>query len=411
MKKRCILTILPALMVLAGCAGVNAQPKANIMLEDTEAHSEIFGGVESPIDLRVRREGEPAVDPLAQPKIGVQYKHDDSGYSIRFVAAITSLDIAKATWTRGVTTEKDENGGKVPLKPNASFETTKAYLSLTDGDDTSTASVEYPGYMYYIVYTMRNIPAAYKGDYMFAYLTIKGTNGTEVSSKVVASKIEENDNSFTFNADKSNFFLAGKINGLEGAAVSEDNPKRNNTDAATFTANLLVGDNFVVVQKTSTLFKVWDGSCLKSINNGFSVENEKVKVNQKAKYVLYLNTSNEIWHSQYGLTGTGYYVRGNAAGGWDSGYTAYEFFNDPDDKGVLLNVHLSVGEFKIGKASWDDYNLGSDRLMGGAKDSGDITTASNWESKSNMRVVHAGYYNLYLTSNDYISIETVSLDA
>ena len=401
MKKRIILTILPALMVLAGCSGVNVQPKANVMLEDATACEEVFGEANFAGQLGIRKEANRDVNPLAVPQIGVQYKEDEGGtYAVRFVAAITSLNVT-ATWTRGITAF--DNDGN-PIKPNNSFATTKAYASLKDGDDISTASTEYPGYNYYVVYTMRKIPANYKRCYIFAYLTLEDELQNTVQSIAAVSRVENGNNNFSFNADSSGYFLTGTINGEE-KNVSEDK-KRDNESS--FYTDFKAGDSFAVVKKEGQVFNVWDGPCLGNFT-GFAnnTSTSMIDVSVNGKYVIYLNNGGVYPAGPFGIKETDYYVRGTVSpDGWNpTTASSYRLATDPDNKGVLLNVHLSTGVFKIAALDWGVYALGADRVIGGA--AGNFSTGP---TDNNIQCDKAGYYDLYLTKNDFVSIELVSLD-
>ena len=99
MKKKLLLTFLPAVLVLSACGGRALQNNPNnnngaieaedIFEEDTLAHEEIFGGeavsykLGQPEGLQPRRgfldRNLDAVDPMETPSIGVQYLqyHDD----------------------------------------------------------------------------------------------------------------------------------------------------------------------------------------------------------------------------------------------------------------------------------------------------------------------------------------------
>lgn len=243
MKKKFLLAIIPALLALSSCAAGASKTKNDIFLEDTLAHEEIFGDVEEVgyvKTLTPLKDPDP-VNPLEEPTIGVQYqpryeKVADSGewyYSIRFVAAITSLSV-DAQWTRGVSNTNSEQ--LKPVGTNATLIATTAYERVNDNGVITTASSvalkrdaepdTYP-YHYFVVYTLRDIPETYADCFAVAYLTITDGVNTTVS-KAVAARIAGG-HEFSFAANKSGgYFMAGTIGGspntiLDLGAGSGDN--------------------------------------------------------------------------------------------------------------------------------------------------------------------------------------------
>ena len=94
MKKKLLLLTLPALMVLSGCAGVSASPKANnLMTEDTLAHEEIFGEVVEAGELGLKKLG-----PRKAPTIDAAFSK--IGYQINFNANGAGEDFGEA-WCEG----------------------------------------------------------------------------------------------------------------------------------------------------------------------------------------------------------------------------------------------------------------------------------------------------------------------
>lgn len=232
MKKKFLLTIIPALMVLSACAGSGPKVEDNLYLEDTLAHEEIFGGVaEEAGELKLmnpRREGEIAKP--ATPVVGVQWKSLEEGkYAIRYVAAIESKAVT-AVWTRNIC---QANGNRRKAGEGDSNQVTcqKAYTALS-----ASGGVEVPGtvpsasgesYKYFVVYTLRNIPEADLNSYLFAYLTLTNEGG---SSKSLAriSKVSGN-NSFTIDTDSVNgYFAQGSIKGSSAPVMIDGTPTDGN---------------------------------------------------------------------------------------------------------------------------------------------------------------------------------------
>ena len=401
MKKRVLLALLPAAMMLTACAGAGqkANDKNLLFKEDTLAHEELF-----------EQKGFGRIHKLSHldsslPAIGVQ-KSDvkeitvsgtpTNVVSIRFVAAVNldseHLADAHPVWTR-VLYEEDGDG---VLKGVDTLESTKAYTKINDGGSGTLPSA-FGEYNYFVTYTMTNIPVAYNSCYFNVSLSLGG-----VSSRVLATTVDLSSH-FSFKADSENFFLTGTVKGVAND-VAQDSPTRDSTNnAASFTADFDAGDSFKVVQKTNTIFKIWNGTNLQDEGSGFAKAGD-ISVSTATRYCVFLNKTDQIYHAQYRLEKTPYYVRGTAAGGWDvTEESAYRMVTDSDNKGILLEAKLTKdGEFKIGGITWSVYDLGADRLLGGAKDLGYVSGTSG-----NIVCNRTAYYNLFLTNNDYISIEWV----
>ena len=110
-------------------------------------------------------------------------------------------------------------------------------------------------------------------------------------------------------------------------------------------------------------------------------------------------------------TETQFYIRGTAANGWGAVSEAYVLreSSDPNNIGEILDVELKVGEFKIAKADWseevgwsyDDHS----GVLGGA-----AAKFSAGDSDNNIKCNVAGYYNIYLTNNHFVAVESVGGD-
>ena len=119
---------------------------------------------------------------------------------------------------------------------------------------------------------------------------------------------------------------------------------------------------------------------------------------------------------------TSYYLRG--LGDWDNVNPTYQLVAHEGDKGAILGVSLAADqEFKIADSTWNnewgywgykvnggDYeypNPGYTIVIGGAAANFDQHSSSG-DGVKNIKVKTAGTYNIYLTSNNYISIEEVT---
>ncbi len=186
--------------------------------ENVEATDEVFSkdkpsiiggyiGEKNLINKRLKNEE----DNLTKPKIGYQmaYGTKDDGtktVSIRYTAAISSLDVDSATWTRAM---YEENGDAYSRLKEANKEVTTAYTGLTNnGKVTYATSVEddlgNKPFNYYVVYTLLEIPLeSYGTYYLDASLTIT-KNGKSITSTVGAVEIN-NQNMFSYERGSNDY--------------------------------------------------------------------------------------------------------------------------------------------------------------------------------------------------------------
>ena len=245
MKKKFLLTFLPAFLILSACNGGLKQNKENNenvpdevseangdFEEDTLAHEELFGGLgiqsyslgqsESLQPKKAflnERLAEP-VNPLTTPQIGVQFRKYSvtynpgqwnesvvDYYAIRYVAAIASLSVT-ATWTRDISDvyglrPRDGQSLQVPIKT--------AYSAVSSGDDETGDTYTTPesvgsDYHFFVVFTLRQIPMDKVNSYLYAYLTLTSLDGSSsVESRARVSKVggHSNDDSFTIPSPSS----------------------------------------------------------------------------------------------------------------------------------------------------------------------------------------------------------------
>ena len=429
MNKKLLLIAIPALMVMSSCTNLESATKVDLFKEDTIAHEEVFGGqaVRGPA---IRKMAD--VDSDTDYKVGYQIHFDDKGnadgsddvISIRFVAAIKA-DYTLMRWTRGVTDSRGAelkalSDNHVVNEETVYFDSKVVYTELNNGagnDEMVAGEGDYEDYTGFIVYSLLNIPYEDNAD---AYLGVTLALD-EVKTDFYAIKIEKNAlgtgsaHTFKFASNKEGFFLAKGDSVVDADASTRD--EENN--AASFTANLAADEGFLIVQKTASSFKVWDGWCLQDEDLILVNDNGLMKSTVASRYVFFLNKANGIYHTKYDEP-TNLYVRGAAGEGWgndtdDIGISdSYRFITDPDNKAVLLGAALSVGDFKISDQNWShqwgytqckdggDFwspNGGNTICIGGA--------AANFEAGSdgNIHCKTAGTYNIYLTNNWYVSFE------
>ena len=443
MNKKLLLLALPTLLVLSSCGRVNnAQPQKQLntldgVVEDTLAHEEVFGEAVKTPSIRKM----PIIGNQTDYKLGYQLHFDDKDnddpsddrISIRFVAALKQ-EYATMRWSRGISnyygTEVKQLDDKWydPIKAeNIYLDSGEFFTTLTNGGaDTMTAGEgAYSGFAGFIVYSIVNIPyEANKLSYLGVTLTLTPAEGDAVHTDFYAIKIETNNTHtesayrFSFAGDKTGFFLSGSFGG--GLDYANADASTRGSNAASFTLDLEEDDCFLVVQKEANLFKVWDGTCLSDEDTNVEKDSGLVKINTESKYVFYLNNSNNIYHTKYEEP-TSFYVRGEAAQGWgdEDCVEAYQFVTDPDNKGVIYSVNLTVGDFKISDISWA-HQWGYFQC----KDGGDFWTpdsaptiiiggaAANFEAQegktsgdANIHCKVAGAYDIWLTNNWYVSIE------
>ena len=323
MKKKILLAIVPALMILSSCAGVGPkkamiQPKEE-MAEDTVVHEELFGEASRPIKLTPYRDPVVPSDPsLKKPLVGVQYKDEGGGkYAVRYVAAIAALDV-EATWTRSIC---DENGNqqqtgdqKVVNKP-----VTYAYTAVSadngSGDSFTTPESVDEDFHYFVVYTLRNIPADQVDSYLCAYLTLE-KGGNSIRTLACVSKVSGG-NSFAFDSESiTGYFLQGKIGGTGNRIVTiNDTPldtagnyaEKENID---FNAN----DEFGIFKWGGDHFQFFGHGAFASGTDLVSKVNSSdyCKVTSLGTYSLYLTKTNDI---HFAKCTTIYLV----VGVWDAG--------------------------------------------------------------------------------------------
>ncbi len=406
MKKKLLLAVLPALLVLASCS---AQPNAKaepIFQEDTLAHEEIFGEAEG-FELRAPKrnlDSDPYMADRAQPAIGVQYQENGDNISIRFVAAIdigeANLADVSAVWHRVLYWDDGSVG-----KADAPKESLKAYTSLNNKGDIYSIS-DFNGatgtYDYFVVYTLLNVK---KSDYQYcrlnAYLEL---NGGASYSKVLSTTLG-GEYRFTFDHNDSGYFLAGKINGVENAVVKQHSPTLGNDNQASFIADIQSNDMFFVVHKTDGYFGVKGGSDVRN-SSDFVASEGMIKANQSGNFAFYFGNDNLIYPSGKLVTGgKGYYVRGETAKGWDD--LTLELHQDNWENLMLIeNVQLTENkEFKIGTSNWSaEYNWYN--LLDSSKDN--FEKADGESSNIRVKSGKGGTYNIYITINQCLSIAKVA---
>lgn len=325
MKKKVLLTVIPALMILSSCAyanrAANVENNPNFFVEDTLAHDEIFGDLERPT-LKTARNLDP-VFTGTEPAYGIQFKRHTAEInsvvtdviSIRYIAAIKVTDsngdgviddeelaATSASWLRTMY-EGDGDLFKDPAAKNC----TKAYTSIYDGDGELTIAAFNTArggtdYTHFVMYSMINIPEETYGSYsLVASLSLGGGAPT----KMVATSVDQTKQLVidTSDANQRNcYFVKGKrANGDEFVVKADTDTKGEpGTNFASFTFDVEENDNFVIVNNgVDSKFAIYGSADLRGGTSDFTFENASGKIKAKIdeSAILYLNKSGQIYTS------------------------------------------------------------------------------------------------------------------
>ena len=312
MKRKALLTIIPALMLLSSCAGAAPKAAEKLFLEDNLAHEEIF---EQSKTASIRKLA--PIDTSA-PAIAIQKANESAGFiSIRFVAAVKitgELTDATAVWTR---TMYQSDGHVKEGKERAQKPSTKAYTSINDGGSELTIAAFNSSvgagadYTHFVVYTMRNIPISGVNDasdyYLNAYLTLN--DGGSTTSKVLATRVDQS-TQLSFNvSDRSYFAVKKTASGFVSVNVSATETGGNHAIFDNIQINS--GEGFVIVNNwvndsdaTDDFFEIHGYDKINGEKYTFEKDGDSqfAKASSAAKYYLFLSsnleTNNKIYISE-----------------------------------------------------------------------------------------------------------------
>lgn len=303
MKKNLLLTIIPALMVLSACAGTAPKqeviPQEPEFAEDTLAHEEIFGNIGQQVKLTPYKDPYVSSDPsLKTPLVGVQYKDDGDGkFAIRYVAAISALDV-EATWVRGIC----NSSGVQQLTGNDKFvekPVTYAYKAVSadngSGDAYTTPESVDSDFHYFVVYTLREVPAEHVNSYLFAYLKL--TKGAETVRSLARISKVDGGKTFTFDTESSiEYFIQGTIGGTPDRTLPINDSPTGTNYAQEEEFTLSANDMFGLFKCGSDHFQCFGYNQLRRGAQFFSKVSSSnyIKVPGAGKYNLYLTNSNEV---------------------------------------------------------------------------------------------------------------------
>ena len=295
MKKRLLIALIPALLVLSSCSSVS-QAKPG-MIEDTNMHEEVFGDL-SNVNFQIKKlESNQPLETLYKPVIGFQRKNGNNDtFSVRFVAAMQS-GVDQACWYRSV---HNLNGEIVEGKGKKDIPVTTVYTSLNnDGHPVSASSVKaedgtYP-YDCYAVYCLLNIPNSYSSYYVDAYLSVSD-NGNSVNSSVGSINVADEDDFLEYSLESSKFIA--EINGTR----RESDPLRDDNHYNAFSLSLSDNDKVdiyhVNVNATNLTYQYNhcnDVSLGRNFPDFVVDSNKTLNVTYGGTYNLFLNSGNEFY--------------------------------------------------------------------------------------------------------------------
>ena len=335
MKKKVFLAIIPALLVLSSCAGIQSKEKINLFVEDTLAHEEIFGNLKSNLfETRVRKLDDVVEHPDGTAAIGVQSTSESSGHiSFRFVApvAFTNENITPtvAQWTRTVS----KRDGSAYPKDTGTVASTVAYTKITNGGDEYTIgqynTANGTSYTHFVVYTLRNVPVDSNDYFVSAYLNLSGEGGVSLTTKAIAINAAQT-LKYSYTHDLGTAFMDGTFNGTPDVInATSVRTSVGDTNKATFEGlNLKENDSFSIKEFYETKLYTKGSSRLTGKDNPigywFGNDSGSIKTNYDGTYNLYLNKSDEIWTAASNVDNDGYlYVNVNVSWwGNDSAWTS-----------------------------------------------------------------------------------------
>ena len=414
MKKRILLALLPAAMALAACSGIQSSPKqANLMLEDTVAHEEVFGAAEELGNLRfVKKNPYRAQFASDFIKMGYQIQFDahgegdaDDTISIRFVAALKNSNV-EAYWHRGFAQPNSYEGAYVNESwkfklTDEGKESLKIYSSLTNGNTSISAGAgDYADYEGFIVYTLTNIPyETYKESYLGAYVEIVDPNGELDTKKsdFAVIKVEKQDanqskNAFTVPAAKfGKHFLQGTINGEPTIVFEDETILEDDKNFASYKdLTLLADDYFGSYYLSTTSFQFFGHDFFAESVDLFDESDvlaEYVSPKAAGTHTLFISKGdghvNHVYSTKDGVSKTftinsipswvgdnnatvfAWVVRSNHVGYWaETSYASHDeslTFSAPDNISLVVLARFAEGTL-VSQASWENvyYNKSAD---------------------------------------------------
>ena len=336
MKKKILVCLFASFMVLTACGKASSKEELkDTFLEDTLLHEDVF-------DFNASRiKGVRNLDPVenSDPKIGIQYATSEGRVSIRYVAAINipegQLDNYSASWTRAV---YDVDGSQ--RIASGSVDCTKVYAQLNGSNSTTVLPSSFgEGYNYFVVYTLRNVPADSFGGVLYASLTVNdGEN--DVASNYITTTLNIESNAIRTSLTSSDlaidgYFLKGTIEGVAGSTRT-GNDISNHLECFDNDLYLHENDSFVVAYKHDNTFKILNPSFDGAKNPSFTKDVDKGLINVPSTNLYHLHLSND-----------------NLAIDFPTG-RKLEFNSTNDD--VSLTLYINTTDLSVYPWRWDIFN-------------------------------------------------------
>lgn len=426
-------------MALTSCGAAAKPVEKNIFLEDTTAHSEVFGGqdiVGGQLQIRNRAKGES----ISAPKIGYQIKYEDGKLAVRFIAAIKDLNV-NAYWRRGAAAP---DGSELRDKSfnDAAKPATKYYTSLSaDGSVIEAGVGDYEDYVGFVVFSVYNIPynATNKEAYLAAYVNLtadengedNGAGGTydlhnnslglavKLERKTETAGEDELMNAFAFDPTVTGHFLEGTINGslYNGGAnglYRESDPARKGDNFAWYeNVPLKETDSFgSFYYEHDKIFQFFGNSTYFAESVNFFAESSLDSFNQPLKsghYNLYVSAgvANHVFTSVVSFEDkVTLWLEASSKWlelAWDTNprFAVY-LFNDTQNEWIDM-VHVEGNIYKTADAAVDTTKY-SGFIFGRMKPTS-VDSSNSWSSCMNQTGNHyvsefLGFENCMHKSND-----------
>ena len=342
MKKRLFLALIPALMVLAGCAnngGGGMSRAVKYFNDDCLAHEEAFGKASELIPFKG---GVKRANPVVN-RVGCQISEGGTYNKMRFVATVDDPDnITSATWTRDV--YNPYSGAELRNQSNKSVTGYYTIINQGDIDDDGIADelIAENG-KGFIVYTLTNIPK----DLQFAvtvYLTLENADGTTVSNMYVFN--QDADRVGDYAPNETSFLLFSSADPqhpiAQDAETQGDHPENN---LASFSVSLEKDGFFSIMghdgEKNKFVIVAPDNLAKNNASNDYFFRDNTavpgtIAANFTADYTFYLNKSYELYSSAINVVRK-VYISFEYTTWWQGGaYTYLYAFNNSNSEKTFL---------------------------------------------------------------------------
>lgn len=326
MKRKIILFVLPALLALSSCSSLPT--KNTYFIEDTNAHEEVFGSLDSLKAQSKKLNSFKALsesETLYKPSIGFQRKTNNDGtFSVRFVAAMQSASDG-AFWTRSV---HNINGQLAKTKKVKAVTTVyealnnegnPLYASTVKAEDDSTP------YDCYAIYCLLNIPASYSDYYVDAFLTVnKGEE--EILSDVGSLNVSDPSKHIKYTYGDNRY--VAKVNDV----IRESDDLQNNNHLNIFSLDLFSNDtiNAYYLDNENLNYVRYDYLDMIRENPDFDSRfYNEITLIHAGTYNLFLNDINKIsFEKKIYFQGPDWWTNNSAQGGIEGKHDEeYRSFN------------------------------------------------------------------------------------